>query len=219
MSNIKPRNFIEYFNNFPHVLENIFENIDDGTTVELLFSIKNKKLHTICNKSHHLKKIKSQLDTIFDNVKKNGLLLKNVAKEFQTEKICKVAVEQHGCALEYVENQTYKICKMAIYKDSYSYTYVKNKTFWLTCHLLLIAAQIDNNFPMIIKILGICCPIIWHLLILLPISLFISSMLMLIYWCNEIDANFKNIFEDMLKISCEIYGCFILFFYTLLYFV
>ena len=133
MNNIKSRNFIKYFSNFPHILENIFENIDDGTTVESLYLIKNKRVHTACNKSHHLRKMKSQLDEIFDNIKKDGSLLKNVAKEFQTEKICMAAIQQNKWAFDYVANQTCKLCEMAVNKNPHSLNRVKNKTFWLCC--------------------------------------------------------------------------------------
>jgi hypothetical protein len=46
----------------------------------------------------------------------------------QTDELCKIAVEQNGCALQYVKNQTPEICEFAVRKDGRLLEYVKNKT-------------------------------------------------------------------------------------------
>ena len=61
-----------------------------------------------------------------DLIPDNGLVLKHV--KYQTEEICKLAVQQDGYALRYVMNQTYDICKLAVQQYGRALRFVKNRT-------------------------------------------------------------------------------------------
>jgi hypothetical protein len=60
-------------------------------------------------------------------VQENGLWLKYVRKDLQTEEICKLAFQQYGCALKYVRKnlQTHEMCKLAVQQDGYALKWVR----------------------------------------------------------------------------------------------
>ena len=62
---------------------------------------------------------------IVDLIKQDGLFLGCLKKEDQTEELCKLAVQQDGCALEFVENQTEELCKFSVQQDGYALSFVK----------------------------------------------------------------------------------------------
>ena len=59
-------------------------------------------------------------------VQQNGDSLRYV--DHQTEEICKLAVRQNGYSLRYVKNQTEEICKLAVQQNGYSLENVKDQT-------------------------------------------------------------------------------------------
>jgi hypothetical protein len=59
-------------------------------------------------------------------VQQNGYALEHV--HIQTDKICIAAVQQIGLALKFVNNKTYKICLLAIKTDGMALKYVPIKT-------------------------------------------------------------------------------------------
>jgi hypothetical protein len=48
--------------------------------------------------------------------------------DHQTEEICKLAVQQNGDSLRYVDHQTEEICKLAVHQNGYSLRYVIHQT-------------------------------------------------------------------------------------------
>ena len=59
-------------------------------------------------------------------VQQNGYALKYV--NGQTEEICKLAVQQKGYALCYVKERTDEICKLAVQQNGLALHYVKEQT-------------------------------------------------------------------------------------------
>ena len=74
-----------------------------------------------------------------------GLRLKVVRKNLQTEKICKLAVQQNGYALIYVsyDLQTEEICKLAVQQNGYHLQYVRED---LQTHEMCKLAVQNNRY-------------------------------------------------------------------------
>ena len=89
------------------LLNNLFQ-LDNP---ELLFRF----LHEVSN------------DTLLEIVKKNGLLLKFVKEEDQTEEICLAAINENTDALRYVFHQTRDICIKSIETNPYSIKHIINQ--------------------------------------------------------------------------------------------
>jgi hypothetical protein len=58
----------------------------------------------------------------------NGFLLGHIDINNQTEELCKIAVQNDGYSLVYVENQTDEICKLAVKQNGFALQHVKNQT-------------------------------------------------------------------------------------------
>ena len=91
------------------------------------------KLVDMGNKLKTDKFILQNKRTIWDNnelcklaVQKHGWALQFV--DHQTDEICKIAVKQDGHALKHVDHQTEEICKLAVRRNGYSLQYVKDQT-------------------------------------------------------------------------------------------
>jgi hypothetical protein len=59
-------------------------------------------------------------------VQEDGCVLEYVKD--QTEEICKLAVQENGWALKYVDHQTEEICKLAVQRDGWALQFVKDQT-------------------------------------------------------------------------------------------
>ena len=59
-------------------------------------------------------------------VQQNGYALEFI--ENQTEELCKLAVQQNGLALTLVKDQTDEVCKLAVQQNGMALRYVKNQT-------------------------------------------------------------------------------------------
>jgi len=59
-------------------------------------------------------------------VQQNGYALEYINE--QTEELCKLAVQQNGYALQFVKEQTEEICKLAVQQNGYALDYVKEQT-------------------------------------------------------------------------------------------
>jgi len=59
-------------------------------------------------------------------VQQHGMALQYVKK--QTEEICKLAVQQNGLAIQFVKEQTEELCKLAVQQNGESLYYVKEQT-------------------------------------------------------------------------------------------
>jgi hypothetical protein len=64
-------------------------------------------------------------NTILEDVKKDGLLLKDIKN--QTPEICLAAVSNYGHALKFVHKQTLEICLAAIKQNEYAVHHVDKK--------------------------------------------------------------------------------------------
>ena len=61
-------------------------------------------------------------------VQKNGMWLKHVERQFQTEEMCRFAVLQNGKALKYVQKKTEEMCRFAVLQNGKALKYVQKKT-------------------------------------------------------------------------------------------
>lgn len=84
-------------------------------------------------------------------LKKDGLLLKQIAKKDQTPEMCKVAIIQNPKALQYASKICIdaKTCMAAVKKDGNVFCYVPSKFFTKKMCLLAVQANPDllNNVP------------------------------------------------------------------------
>ena len=67
-------------------------------------------------------------EKIINLIKKDGYCINLLREEEQTEEICKLAVKQNGCSLQYIKNQTEEICKSAVKQNGCALPYVRNQT-------------------------------------------------------------------------------------------
>lgn len=70
-------------------------------------------------------------------VKRNGLDLQYVPKEFQTEEVCLEAVKESGLALFHIEDQTEEMCLIAVKSHGSLLRFVKHPTPKVTQAALL----------------------------------------------------------------------------------
>lgn len=80
--------------------------------------------------NHNLKKYLPQKNLESTNlkaVKNNGLLIKEIDRDEQTEEVALAAVSQNGLSLKYIRNQTHNICIRAIRQNYLAFNYVRNK--------------------------------------------------------------------------------------------
>lgn len=61
-------------------------------------------------------------------VQKDGLALKSIPLEYQTEELCMEAVKQNEVALAFIENQTPEMCLESVKKNGFTLKFVKNQT-------------------------------------------------------------------------------------------
>lgn len=79
-----------------------------------------------------------------ENVKFDGMYIKNIPVEEQTEELCIEAVRNNPMALQYIHNQTEDICLEAIKKDGMALQYVKN----ITHRISIEAIRYDYGSPL-----------------------------------------------------------------------
>ena len=60
-------------------------------------------------------------------VRKDGLALKSIPLEYQTEELCMEAVKQNEVALAFIENQTPEMCLESVKKNGFTLKFVKNQ--------------------------------------------------------------------------------------------
>ena len=79
------------------------------------------------------------------SVQLNGLWLKDVRNNLQTEEICKLAVQQDGRALLYIRKdlQTYEMCILAVQQYGRTLEYVKKNL--QTYEMCILAVQQENG--------------------------------------------------------------------------
>jgi len=61
-------------------------------------------------------------------LKAKRIILSEPKKAYENNKICKLVVQQNGCALRFVKEQTEELCKMAVQRDDCALQYVKEQT-------------------------------------------------------------------------------------------
>ena len=64
----------------------------------------------------------------YTKLKARRIILSQPKKAYENYEICKLAVQHHGCALQYVKEQTEEICKLAVQRDGCTLEYVKEQT-------------------------------------------------------------------------------------------
>lgn len=91
------------------------------------------------------------MDANLKNLKKDGLLLKQISKKKQTPEMCNAAIRQNPKALQYAARKCidYKICLAAVKKDGNVFPYVPQQ--FITKKMCLLAVQADayllDNIP------------------------------------------------------------------------
>lgn len=100
-----------------------------------------------------------QMD-IIKELKRDGMLLKEISKKKQTKEICKIAVKQNPLALQFVSPKFLdsKLCLLAVKKDGRAFRYVPNQ--FITREMCELAVEADpellNNVPEVFRTVKIC---------------------------------------------------------------
>lgn len=71
---------------------------------------------------------------LYEYIKKDGMQLKDVPVERQTPEIKRVAIEQNGLALQFINQQDTEMCQRAVKKNGLALQFVHDKT-WDICTL------------------------------------------------------------------------------------
>lgn len=100
------------------------------------------------------------MEEILKNLKKDGLLLKKIAKKDHTIEICRVAIHQNPNALKFASKNCvdYEICLNAVKKDGDVFPYVPKQLITENmCRLAVSAnAELLNNVPENFRTNDIC---------------------------------------------------------------
>ena len=65
---------------------------------------------------------------IICKLRKRKITLNQIDQKFHTKRVCLIAVNQNGIALEYVTRQTNEICLEAVKQDGYALEYAHQQT-------------------------------------------------------------------------------------------
>ena len=118
------------------IVINILGFIKQNGPIILTYDFKRKKFVDTEHPKYTRAKILVQL---------NGLWLKDVRNNLQTEEICKLAVQQDGRALLYIRKdlQTYEMCILAVQQYGRTLEYVKKNL--QTYEMCILAVQQENG--------------------------------------------------------------------------
>ena len=108
----------------------LFYNCDSCNEIKLDDEINKNELFIMFNHKYYInrRELKNDIknyDDKNDFIKSNPYKLIFIDPQIENyQEICKLAVQQNGCVLEFVKEQTEKICKLAVQQNGYALRYV-----------------------------------------------------------------------------------------------
>jgi len=115
-----PKSILKKTHIFPDdIVINILSFIKQFGPMILLYDFKQKKFINTEHPHYTSDKLR---------VQNNGMWLRHVERQLQTEEMCRLAVLQNGKALKYIIKQTDEIAKLAVQQNADALKHVQKKT-------------------------------------------------------------------------------------------